>query len=220
METKNYMLLACPTLKREITVVMQEEGLNYPVFYLLDDLDLMPEHLNAWLCDFIPRLVNVDYLLLPMGLCGNGTLNIPSANTTLVLPKSQDCISLLLSETCLADVKRPVYDYFFTDSWLDFERSFTREFDIAAQKYGQKTADSLMQMMYRNYKYFSYIDSGYGDYESAAAKVATLAKLVDVEVRRLKGNFGVLRKMLKLEFDDDFLIVGPGQNVVFDMKLV
>jgi len=220
MDSKNYMLLACPTLKREITVIMQEEGLNYPVFYLPDELHLMPEHLNAWLCDFIPRLVNVDYLLMPMGLCGNGTLGVPSVNATLVLPKCQDCISLLLSETCLADVERPVYDYFFTDSWLDFERSFTNEFSLTVEKYGQKTADSLMKMMFKHYQYFSYIDSGYGDYESAVAKAKPLADLVDVEIRRLKGNFGVLRKMLKLEFDDDFLLVGPGETVQFDMKLV
>ncbi|MCL2151087.1 MAG: DUF1638 domain-containing protein, partial [Coriobacteriia bacterium] len=175
----------------------------------------MPEKLNAWLCDFIPRLENVDYLLLPMGLCGNSTAGIPSGNTTLVLPKSEDCISLLLSTERLADVDRPRYNYFFTDSWLDYERSFAKEFDLSIQKYGKKTAENLMQMIYKNYKYFSYIDTGYGDFESAAASVAELAKLVDVEVNRLEGSFGVLRKMLKLEFDDDFLLIPPGQTVEF-----
>jgi hypothetical protein len=220
MAETNYMLLACPTLRREITVVMQEEGLSYPVFYLPDELHLVPDDLNAWLRDFIGRLVNVDYLLLPMGLCGNGTLGVPSGQSTLVLPKSQDCISLLLSERSLSDVDRPKYDYFFTDSWLDYERSFIAEFDLAVDKYGPKTGESLMRMMYKNYRYFSYIDSGYGDFEASAAKVAKLAEVAEVEVRRLKGSFGVLRKMLKLEFDDDFLIVPPGQVVSFGFNLV
>jgi len=220
MPDKNYMLLACPTLRREITVVMDEEDLHYPVFYLPDELHLEPADLNKWLCDFIARLVNVDYLLLPMGLCGNGTLGVPSCNTTLVLPKSQDCISLLLSRENLADVERPVYDYFFTDSWLDFERSFDKEFGYTEQRYGRETAASIMQMMYKNYKYFSYIDSGYGNFEEAANKIRGLADLVGVEIRRLEGRFGVLRKMLKLDFDDDFLMVPPGQVVVFDQNLV
>jgi hypothetical protein len=217
MQTPNYLLLACPTLRREIEVTMAEKDLRYPVFYLPNELHQKPEDLNKWLCDFIARLVNVDYVLLPMGLCGNGTLGVPSGNCTLVLPKSQDCISLLLSDQSLADVDRPKYDFFFTDSWLDGVGSTSYEYDFTVQKYGKETAASLMKMMYKHYKYFTYIDSGYGDYAASAAKIAELAEIVDVEIRRLPGNFGVLRKMLALEFDDDFLIVPPGEKVFFEI---
>ena len=220
MSDYNYMMLACPTLRREITVAMEEEGMRYPVFYLPNELHHDPDSLNEWLCDFISRLVNIDYLLLPMGLCGNGTQGVPSGNTTLVLPKSQDCISLLLSHEHLSDVERPVYDYFFTESWLGEKRSFDSEHSYTVQKYGKETAATIMKMMYQNYKYFSYIDTGYGNYEEAASKIRGLADLVGVEIRRLEGSFGVLRKMIKLDFDDDFLKVSPGQVVAFDQDLV
>jgi len=210
------MILACPTLRQEITVFMEEQGLRYPVFYVPAELHLAPEKLNAYLCDFIPRLVNVDYLLLPMGRCGNGTLGVPSCNTTLVLPKCDDCISLLLSIERLSNVDRPKYSFFFTDSWLDGKRSFVREYEYSVKKYGQKTADTLMQTIYNHYKYFTYVDSRFGDFDAASAQVSPLAKAAGVEIQRIEASCGVLRKMLDLNFDEDFMLVPPGQKVVFE----
>jgi len=215
MSEKHYMMLACPTLRSEITAFMKEDGLNYPVFYIPDELHLVPEKLKEYLCDFIPRLVNVDYLLLPMGRCGDGTVGVPSCNTTLVLPRCDDCISLLLSDKSLSDVKRPEYSYFFTDSWLDLKHAFLSEYDYTLNKYGQETGDSIMKAIYHSYRYFMYVDSGFGNYESASTRVAQLAKAVDMEVKKLDASCGVLRKMLRLDFDEDFLIVPPGQEVVF-----
>jgi len=160
MEHKQVMMLACSALRREITLIMEEENLHYPVFYLPDELHLTPEKLNAYLCDFIPRLTGVDYLLLPMGRCGNGTAGIPSGEATIVLPKCEDCISLLLSRENLASVERPKYSYFFTDSWLDTSTSFLREFEHSLDKYGQSRGERVIRAMYKNYKYFTYIDTG------------------------------------------------------------
>ncbi|MGE4353589.1 MAG: DUF1638 domain-containing protein [Oscillospiraceae bacterium] len=217
MDNKQYMMLACPTLRREITAVMADEGLHYPVFYVPEELHLVPEKLKSFLCDFIPRLVNVDYLLLPMGQCGNGTLGIPSGNTTLVLPRCEDCINLLLSEEHLSEVTRPKYSYFFTDSWLDSKRSIIVEYEVAVKKYGQEIADRIMRSMYAHYKQFCYVDSGYGDYSACSARLKPLAETADMDIQRLNAPFGVLRKMLSLNFDEDFILVPPGHQVDFDM---
>lgn len=219
MDNKQVMMLACPTLRREITAIMSEEGLHYPVFYVPDELHLIPDKLKSFLCDFIPRLVNVDYLLLPMGQCGNGTLGVPSGNTTLVLPRCEDCISLLLSDQCLSKVTRPKYSYFFTDSWLDFKSSIVNEYNYTVGKYGQKTADRIMRTIYAHYKHFYYVDTGCGDYDVSVEKLAPLAETVDMDILRLSAPFGVLRKMLRLDFDDDFILIPPGSQIEFDMFL-
>jgi hypothetical protein len=217
---KQYMMLACRTLRREITAFMEEEKLHYPVFYIPSELHLAPEKLNAYLCDFIPRLVNVDYLLLPMGRCGNGTLGVPSCNTTLVLPKCSDCIDLLLSRDCLSNSDRSKFSYFFTGGWLDDKHSFIREYEHAVEKYGQTMADTIMRTIYNNYKYFTYVDSVFGNFETASAQVSPLAKVVDVGIQNVEATCGVLRKMLKLNFDEDFILVPPGQKVNFEMMFI
>ena len=216
MKQTQYMMLACTALRREITAVMEEEDLHYPVFYLPDELHLKPEKLKAYLCDFIPRLVGVDYLLLPLGRCGNGTLGVPSGNTTIVLPKSEDCISLLLSTERLSDVIRDKYSLFYTDSWLEYPSSITSDYSRMIEKRGKERAASLMKSLYKNYKQFAYLDTGHGDREAGLEKMSALAEAAGVELSEARAPFGVLRKMLTLHFDDDFMLIPPGRNVAFD----
>lgn len=216
-----YMMLACPTLKYEIDAIMAELDVDYPVFYIPDELHLRPENLRKYLADFIPRLRNVDYLLLPMGKCGEGTTGVPSGSCTLVLPRSEDCISLLLAEESLDEVNRPKYTYFFTQGWLDYEHAFTKEYVKTVEKYGQETADQLMGMMYGNYKYFGFVDTGYSDKEASIAEVEPLAKTVNTEIVELNAPLSMLRKMLALDFDDDnFLLVPPNSTVDFGIGAI
>ena len=217
MEHKQTMMLACAALRREVTAIMEESGISYPVFYVPDELHMTPEKLGAYLSDFIPRLVGVDYLLLPMGRCGNGTLGVPSGNTTIVLPKCDDCISLLLSNENLSDVERPKYNYFFTDGWLDYTHSLIKEHAHSIEKYGAKRAESIIRSMYKHYEYFTYIDTGYGDFKDAATRIEPIAKLAEVEVTSMKGRFGTLRKLVTLNFDDDFILIPPGEKIRFDV---
>ena len=125
------------------------------------------------------------------------------------------CINLLLSKKCLADVERPKDTYFFTDSWLDLKHSFVKEYDAMLEKYGKKRADMLMQMMYTHYKYFGYVDTGNGDFEAAAATAKPLADTVNTTIERLEAPYGALRKMITLDFDEDFIMIPPGQTVSY-----
>jgi len=214
---KLYMMVACPTLKQEIEAIMADAGLDYPVFYLPNELHLQPDNLRSYLKDFIPRLHHVDYLVLPMGRCGDGTIGVPSGNCTLVLPKCDDCINLLLAEKSIREVERPKYMYFFTESWLDYQHSFTNEYTMAVEKYGQDRADMLTKMMYAHYKYFGYVDTGYGDYESARKRVEPLAEVAETEIVRLPAHLSALRRMVTLQFDENFLLVPPGETVTREM---
>lgn len=213
-----YMMLACPTLKYEIEGIMEKVGVDYPVYYVPDELHLKPENLKKYLTDFIPRLTHVDYLLLPMGRCGEGTNGIPSGSCHLVLPKSEDCISFVLADESLATVNRPKYTYFFTQGWLDYPHSFTKEYQLTIDKYGQKMADQIMNMMYNNYKYFGFVDTGYSDREAVVAEVEPLAKVVKTEIVNLPAPLTLLRKMIQCDFDDNFLIVPPNSVVDFGME--
>ena len=215
MREPQYLMLACPTLRREITAAMERLPRRFPVLFLPEELHLRPEKLRDYLTDFIPRLEGVDYLLLPMGRCGNGTVGIPSGSTTLVLPRCEDCIDLMLSRRDLADVERPKYSYFFTESWLETKWGFIREFLACREKYGPELTASLMQAMYAHYQRFCYVDTGCGDYPRAAETVRPLAETVGTAVERLPGPCGVLEKMLRLELDGDFVLVPPGQTVDF-----
>ena len=77
---------------------MEQHELSYPILFLPPDLHQLPQKLNEYLQDLINRIDNVDYLILPMGRCGNGTIGLKSERATLILPKCEDCVNLLLSK--------------------------------------------------------------------------------------------------------------------------
>ncbi|UOO37726.1 DUF1638 domain-containing protein [Oscillospiraceae bacterium CM] len=208
----NVLMIACPTIKQEVNAIANEINAPYPIYYL-PELHVFPDKLNDYLKDMLSRLCNVDYVLLPMGQCGKSTFGLRSDSATLVLPRCEDCTDLLLSEKTLGDIERPKYTYFFTDGWLENGRTFIREYQWAIDKYGDETADDIMQTLYRNYQYFAYTDTGVGDYDACCRRVKPLADTVGATINRLRAPHGVLKKMMRLQFDGDFVLVPPGEMV-------
>ena len=75
---KKYMMIACEIIEDEIRAIMEQHELSYPILFLPPDLHQLPQKLNEYLQDLINRIDNVDYLILPMGRCGNGTIGLKS----------------------------------------------------------------------------------------------------------------------------------------------
>lgn len=211
---KRYIMLACEIIQDEIHAIMERHALSYPIYYLPPDLHLLPQKLNEYLQEMINRIENVDAILLPMGRCGNGTIGLKSRNATLILPKCDDCVNLLLSRDHLEE-ERPKYSMFFTKGWLRNRASANQEYERTVEKYGKEHADAIMQMIYAGYRYFSLIDTGAYDKQAAKEKLKPLADaLGDVEINELEGPCGILEKMLTLNFDENnFVMVPPGVAV-------
>ena len=211
---REYLLIACPNLRQEIQAIMEVDNLRYEVMWLPEELHQSPDRLRAYLDQTISQLKDVERVLLPMGRCGNGTIGVHSYAATLILPKCDDCIDLLLSGEDLAHVSRPERTYFFTDGWLKGERSFLREYAYMCRRFSEETARELAGMIYRNYRQFGYIDTGFGSFAHAAAQTEALAKAVGVKTVCLPGRYEVLRQMLRGQLDsDDFIVVPPGHAV-------
>ena len=209
---KTYLMLACPILRDEIMMAAAQTAVKFPILFIPTDLHQTPEKLKAYLQNAIDNLFHVDVIILPMGRCGNGTLGLKSDRATIVLPKCDDCISLILSKESF-QVERPKYTYFLTDGWLREKGAINNEYDRTREKYGEEKAKMVMDMLYGSYKYFSLMDTGTYDLATAKEKVRPLAELVQLEINSLPGYCGVLKKMMRLEFDENFIIVPAGEEV-------
>ena len=209
---KKFLMLACHNIKDELLSALKEANADFPVIFIPREMHLFPDKLRMYLQDMLNSITNVNYILLPMGMCGNGTIGLVSETSSIVLPKCGDCIDLLLSQDDLSPT-RPTYNYFLTSSWLGEKGSLDTEFQHAMDKYGLKRALRIFDMMYKNYKYFSFIDTGTYDIEAAKEKVRSLAEHTNVEINVVEGKYGVLRKMAALQLDNNFVIVSPGETV-------
>jgi hypothetical protein len=203
-------MLACRNIENELRAAAA--GSAFPIFFIPRDTHLLADKLREYLQGVIDALENVDYILLPMGRCGNGTLGLMSKDASLVLPRCNDCIDLLLSEDSLKP-ERPKYAYFLTDGWLGSPSSIDTEYSYSLNKYGDKTGKEIIRMIYCNYKYFTFVNTGSYDLEAAKEKIMPLARTTGMEINRMNGPCGVLRKMARLEFDANFAIIPPGEPV-------
>lgn len=207
---KTYLMLACTIIKDE---VLSAPAIGpFPIVFLPPDLHLYPDKLRAYIQEQLDRIWNVDAVLLPMGRCGNGTLGLKSDTAAIILPKCHDCIDLLLSRQDLFG-ERPQYTYFLTAGWLREANAIHCEYAAAVKKYGQEKADNVMKLIYANYRHFDFVNTGAYDMELSKEKILPLARAVRMEIGELEGQCSILHKMLRLEFDDNFIIVPPGIEV-------
>ena len=87
--------------------------------------------------------------------------------------------------------------------------SFTK----LCEKHGEETAEAMMKAMYDNYKYYYILDTGTFDTELLAEYIAPQAEMLEMEIKTVPCRCGALEKLVKGEFDDDFLIVPRGETI-------
>lgn len=217
MENKKYMMLACRNIEDEIDAAMKEADASFPVVYMPANTHNVPQNMNKALQAIIDSLTDIDYLILPMGRCGNATVGLRSDRFSIVLPRCEDCVNLLLSEDSLK-VDRPQGHMFLTDGWLKSSMAINNEYDRTLEKYGEEKCNMIMQMMYGNYTHFGLLNTGLYSLKKARQMLEPLANCVQVEFKEMKAPFGILKKMCALDWDDtNFVIVPPGEAVTEEM---
>lgn len=214
---KKYMMLACQTIEDEIHAAIQETKIRFPVLFLPGDTHNFPQQMKETLQTIFDGLTNIDYLLLPMGRCGNGTVGLKSDRFSLVLPKCEDCINLLLSENTL-HVERPNDSMFFTAGWLRSSLAADSEYDRIVARYGKEQGEHLVRLIYGGYRHFTLLDTGLYRLERIKDRLLPLACSASLDFSERKAPYGVLKKMVRLELENEnFVIVPPGSAVTEEM---
>lgn len=217
IDEKKCILIACQNIQDEVRAALKEAQLDYPVYYLPSGTHDSPDKMRGTLQALIDCLTGIDYLLLPMGRCGNATVGLKSDRFSLVLPKCEDCINLVLSENSLK-VNRPKGTFFFTDGWLRSIFSADREYERTTKQYGKDQSDMVMNMIYSGYQHFALLNTGLYDLGRAKNQLRPLAETVSVDFTELPAPYGILKKMIALDFQNEsFVIAPPGVKVTEDM---
>lgn len=115
-------LIACRTLEKEISYILDHEPVNIDmVLYVPSGLHNTTARLQEAVREQMRRLegTGVERLLLCFGLCGNMVDGLTTGDYETVMPKTDDCITLLLGSAerrrYLDETKR---GYFLTEGWL------------------------------------------------------------------------------------------------------
>ncbi|MBE5955778.1 MAG: DUF1638 domain-containing protein [Lachnospiraceae bacterium] len=203
---KNRVIIACRTLEREIQAAMKETGNSCLVYYLPLKYHVAPKEMAVELQRIIDSLTNVDEILICVSGCGGSTKELKASTSNLIIPKTRDCIDILLSNQT-GKIDRDKKGIFFTDNWLEFFKESPMAFDKLVKEYGKEQAKEKFRQIYKGFEHFYIVDTGAYNVEEVKAHLKPLVDILDGELTVVKGRYEILRKMVAGKIDQDFRVI-------------
>src|SRR5665648_113029 len=88
--------IACQTIEDEINTINNTLPEPMPIVWVESGLHNVPAQLTKRIQEEIDKISGVENILLLFGYCGNSIDGLVASQAQLVVPKVEDCISLLL----------------------------------------------------------------------------------------------------------------------------
>lgn len=211
------VVLACQTIKDELNLAVSKTGVDYPIHWIESGLHNFPHTLRDRIQEEINSFENVQTILMGFGYCGNSLIGIKSHRARLVIPRADDCISLLLgSYEIRKDISKEMGTYFLTKGWLDYESNLLSEYQRSVKRYGTEKALRIMKIMLKNYGRIMIIDTGAYLFEGFIDKTRDFAEILGLRHETVSGSMRFLNKLLLGPWDGEFIIMEPGQEVTLE----
>ena len=217
MET---VIVGCKTLENELLRAVEETGCSYEILWIESGLHNYPKKLNQVLQETLDGC-GARQVLAAMVFCGNSIENISTGDYTLIFPRVDDCISLLLG-SCKRrmEISREHGTYFLTEGWLKGERNIWKEYEYTMDKYGEETGKEIFSMMLGNYRSLALLDTGCYSMEKAGAEAENIAKTLELEYKVLPATLDYMKKLLAGPWTEEEFLVIPPHSMVQGRDLV
>lgn len=216
------VILACQTIADELKKAIAVTKVDYPVVWVESGLHNYPDHLRKRIQEEINRIGNVSCIILAFGSCGNSLLGIKSNEARLVFPRVDDCITLLLGfPQRRKKLSKEMASYYLTKGWLDYERSILNEYEHCLQRYGWEKANKIMKVLLNHYKRLILIDTGaYNLDDQYLETTRRFAQNFNLIHQVVPGSLRLLEKLLQGPWDEEFIVLEPGQEISLDHFLL
>lgn len=208
------VILSCPTLRGELLAALAAHKADIPVHFMPYKLHNDVKFLHEYVQNMIDSFANVDRIYICTTGCGGGTIGLKATTAELVLPRTRDCLDILLSGDDLKrDDRRDLHGIYYTASWMDFGKNSEIDPEKLIAKRGQEEAEAFLRKLYNGFKDFYIIDTGCYDVEEVREYASTLMNILGTEIKVVKGEYKILHKMVTHQIDKDFVIVPKGEAV-------
>jgi hypothetical protein len=206
-------LIACPAVLGELA----EEGAgDADVRELEAQLHVKPDKLKEALRAAVAEADEPGVtIVLGYGLCSNSVLGLKTEHATLVVPRVDDCIAMLLgsNEAFSMEAEKERGSYYLAKAYLDECANLVSEHEAMVEKYGEERAVRMMKLMLKHYKRVVLVDTGRYDLEPLRERVREVAELYDLAVDEVPGTTRIVDGLVAEEWGDDFVVAPPGHEL-------
>lgn len=196
----------------EIEFIYQDYGLHR-----------VPAKLTVALQEQLDRIKPASLVILAYGLCGNGLNGLQAGKHTLLIPRADDCIAILMGsyECYRQQFELQPGTYYLTKGWLESGSDPLKEYFEAEAQYGTEQAQWIMDQQYQNYRRLVFIAHNPEDlekYRARALKVAEYCQRWGMVYEEMLGSEAYIQRLAEVAMnlealDDQFIIVSPGDEL-------
>ena len=206
-------LIACPAVLGELA----EDAVEGVDCHELEaQLHVSPERLKEALRVAVADADVPDAtIVLGYGLCSNSVLGLKTEHATLVVPKVDDCIAMLLgsNEAFTAETVKERGSYFVARAYLEACDTLMSEHEKLVAKRGRERAERMMRLLLDHYTRIVLIDTGRYDLGPYRASIAEFAGTFDLAVEEVPGTTRILDALVEGGWGDDFVVAPPGHEL-------
>ena len=222
---KPIVILACKVFQHWLEQLVRTFRLlptdqAVPITFFDYGLHAVPKNLRQTIQQAIDNIEQPSLILLGYGLCGNGLDRINAGKHFLLIPRTDDCIAILLGsyQAYRREMDKEPGTYYLSKGWLEAGTNPLAESRTYEQKYGAETATFLMDTQYRHYRRLMLVARNASElktYRPQAQEVAAYCARWGMRYEELLGSDDYLQRLVEIaiNFDqtgDDFLLIPPG----------
>jgi Protein of unknown function (DUF1638) len=187
-----------------------------------------PQLMTPALQEQVDGIAEPSTVIVGYGLCGNGLVGLKARQHTLIVPRADDCITILLGSyrRYMEEFSAEPGTYYLTKGWLESGSHPLKEYREYLEKYDDETAAWLIDEQYKNYKRVVLVAPNQEEleaYREQAREVADFcAARWGYRYEERIGSEDFVGKLLQLgpqlgASTDDFLVIPPGGEIKQEM---
>lgn len=193
-------------------------------------LHRVPVKLTAAVQESLEDIEPPSLVVLGYGLCGNGLRGIQAGQHTLLIPRTDDCIAILLGSyrAYMRQFQTEPGTYYVTKGWLESGSDPLREYLEYSAKWGEETAMWLMDQQYQHYKRLVLVAPNaeeMAQYRPRALEVANFCTRWGMTYEEILGSDDYVRQLIEMAIrvrdsdgdpgsvGPDFLVIRPGAEI-------
>ncbi len=222
------VVIACQVLQDLLERLLPNHLANQ-VTFMDYGLHRVPSKMTGTLQEVIDGIEAPSLIVLGYGLCGNGLRGIKARQHTLLVPRADDCIAILLGsrEAYMREFEAHPGTYYLSKGWLESGSHPLKEYWEYVEKYGVEDAKWLMDTQYQHYERLVLVTHNEEDmakYRPQALEVAQFCERWDMRYEEIHGSDRYIRRLVEITMalarattpdfsEDDFLMVLPGGEI-------
>ena len=215
LHPEHTVILSCSSLLLHVEAAQTKMHTRFPVVNLDRRLHAEPKRMRSSILETLEALPpSCETVLAAMGYCGGSWNHIPLSRR-VVIPKVDDCITLLLhtDDTPHGNLKEAGHMYFRDCDTGAYSIEGMKE--EICRTYGMEFGTSIFGSWFQNYTNADIIDTGVYDCysEEYVIEAQKNADLIRCSLGYVEGSNRILEKLVSGQWDAQFIVLESGQEM-------